>query len=228
MDYMLYYNNVPGKGRCRNNLIYTSLINADKTVFCQHYWNDPAYHKGMNKVVDPNLMQEKWKRDLKFSNIMLNNNPQVVPKLANVDLKNKKMCWYIQGVDFWEQTGCTQDFDNVLDDWQEQMLDILKAYRAQGIWKYSLHPSSYFVVDGKLKSINHFFCYEDSEQEICIADCLSHISEDRLAQLMPMVNVEGLDIHKPVPFAVLGKLALDSFADSYPADFIKKAKEIYV
>ena len=28
-----YYNNVPGKGLCRNNLIYTSLINEDKTEF---------------------------------------------------------------------------------------------------------------------------------------------------------------------------------------------------
>lgn len=228
MDYMLYYNNVPGKGRCRNNLIYTSLISTDKTVFCQYYWNDPAYHKGMNKVVDPNLMHDKWCRDLKFSNIMVYKKPEIVPKLFNVDLKTKKLCWRIQGADFWEQTGCTQDFGSVLPDWQDQMLDILAAYRELGIWKYSLHPSSYFVINGRLKSINHFFCYEDTEEEICIADCLSHISDDRLSQLMPMVKANGLDVNKPVPFSVLGHLALDSFADSYPSDFIAKAKDIYV
>ena len=26
-DYEYYYNQVPGKGQCRNNLVYTSLIN---------------------------------------------------------------------------------------------------------------------------------------------------------------------------------------------------------
>lgn len=226
---MLYYNNVPGKGRCRNNLIYTSTISDDKTVFCQHYWNDPAYHKGMNKVVDPKLMEEKWQRDLKFSNIMLFKAPHVVPKLANIDLKNKKLMWKVQGVDFWESAGCDKNnFNSVLPDWQEQMLNILQTYRNLGIWKYSLHPSSYFVVDGKLKSINHFFCYEDGETSININQCLSHISEDRLDKLIPLVKETGLDLYKSTSFSLLGTLALKSFSDSYPADFIQKAHKIYV
>jgi hypothetical protein len=54
-----YYNNVPGKGLCRNNLIYTSLISTDCKTFCQWYFNDENYHGGHNEVVDPALMEEK-------------------------------------------------------------------------------------------------------------------------------------------------------------------------
>ena len=33
MKYKYYYNNVPGIGLCRNNLIYTSLISEDNKIF---------------------------------------------------------------------------------------------------------------------------------------------------------------------------------------------------
>ncbi len=62
MKYEYYYNNVPGKGKCRNNLIYTSLISQDKKTFVQWYYNDGKYHQGQNQVVDPKLMEEKWER----------------------------------------------------------------------------------------------------------------------------------------------------------------------
>jgi len=37
-DFEYYYNFVPGKGMCRNNLIYTSLISPDGLTFCQWYY----------------------------------------------------------------------------------------------------------------------------------------------------------------------------------------------
>jgi len=33
MAYEYYYNNVPGIGLTRNNLIYTSLMNKEKNIF---------------------------------------------------------------------------------------------------------------------------------------------------------------------------------------------------
>ena len=61
-----YYNNVPGQGLCRNNLIYTSLISEDKKLFCKWYHNDTEYHKGKNQVVDPDKMEEKWIREVNY------------------------------------------------------------------------------------------------------------------------------------------------------------------
>ena len=67
MQFEYYYNNVPGVGhKTRNNLIYTSLISADKKVFCQWYHNDSDYQKGQNQVIDPKLMDQKFNREVKY------------------------------------------------------------------------------------------------------------------------------------------------------------------
>ena len=223
-----YYNTVPGKGLCRNNLIYTSLINKDKTVFCQHYVNDTDYHKGQNQVVDTALMEEKWLREVNYITQMRNKYPDLVPEITLIDLLQRKMYFKIQSVDLWQQTldnNCT--YDDILPDWREQMLDIFKAHRALGIYKYSLHPSSYFIVDGQLKSINYFFCYNNSSAPISLRSVMSHISKDRQADLFPKMSAMGIDINAPTSHNQIQQLAFESFKTNFPEDFIEKAKRIY-
>ena len=227
-DFEYYYNNVPGKGLCRNNLIYTSLINKDKTVFCQYYSNDTEYHKGQNQIVDPGLMEEKWLREVNYITQMRNRYPALVPEITNIDLAQRKLFFKIEGVDFWQQTldnNCT--YDDILPDWREQMLDIFKAHRALGIYKYSLHPSSYFVVNGQLKSINYFFCYNDSSAPISLRSVMSHISEDRQADLFPKMAASGIDVDAPTPHDQIQQLAFESFKTNFPADFMDECKKLY-
>lgn len=228
-DYEYYYNRVPGELPWRNNLIYTSLINKDKTIFCQWYNNDTDYHKGQNQVVDPALMNEKWLREVNYLTQMRNAYPSMVPEITNIDLKDRKLFFKIQGVDFWQQTldnTCT--YDDILPDWREQMFSIIKAYKKLGIYKYSLHPSSYFIVDGKLKSINYFFCYKDSEPLINLRSVMSHISENRQADLFPKIRAMGIDIDAPTPFKEIQLLAFESFKTNFPADFMDECKKLYV
>lgn len=223
-----YYNNVPGKGLCRNNLIYTSLINQDKTMFCQHYINDTDYHKGQNQVIDPSLMNEKWLREVNYITQMRNVFPNMVPEITNIDLDARKIYMKIQGVDFWQQTldnNCT--YDDILPNWREQMLNIFKAHKELGIYKYSLHPSSYFVVNGELKSINYFFCYRDTDNKISLRSVMSHISEDRQADLFPKMAAMGIDIDTAASFKDIQLLAFESFKTNFPADFMEEAKRIY-
>jgi hypothetical protein len=229
MDFKFYYNNVPGKGLCRNNLIYTSLVNEDMTVFRQWYHNDTDYHKGQNQVVDPSLMNEKWSREICFLYQMEQTYPQLVPRILDIDLIEKKVDLEIQGVDFWQQTldnNCT--YDDILPDWREQMLDIFKAHKDLGIYKYSLHPSSYFVIDGKLKSMNYFFTYSNNDKQISVKDVLSHISEDRQADLIPRLEAAGMQLDIPQSFRDLQLLAFDSFKNNFNEDVMEKAKQIYV
>jgi hypothetical protein len=228
-DYEYYYNQVPGELPWRNNLIYTSLINKDKTMFCQWYENDTDYHKGQNQVVDPALMNEKWMREVNYITQMRNMFPDMVPEITNIDLKDRKLFFKIQGVDFWQQTldnNCT--YDDILPNWREQMLAIFNAYKKLGIYKYSLHPSSYFVVDGKLKSINYFFCYRDSDPLISLRSVMSHISENRQADLFPKMIAMGIDIDAPTPFKDIQLLAFESFKTNFPADFMEECKKLYV
>lgn len=229
MDYEYYYNNVPGDGLCRNNLIYTSLISKDQKTFVQWYHNDSEYHRGMNEVVDPDKMEAKWLREVNYLTQMRNVYPDLVPKIINIDLSARKLYLEIDGVDFWQRSlDADCSFDDVLPDWQEQMLSIFRAYKAYGIYKYSLHPSSYFIVDGKLKSINYFFTYNRNEGPITVREHLSHISEGRRELMRPITDAMGIDWDAPQTLETMQILALESFRSNYPDDFINKAKDVFL
>lgn len=224
-----YYNNVPEKGLCRNNLIYTSLVNDDLTTFCQWYHNDSDYHKGKNQIVDPLLMTHKWQRELKYITLMNDFYPEHIPKILDINHSEQKLFLEIQDVDFWEKAGClTSNFDSVLPDWQEQMLEIFKCYKTLGIYKYSLHPSSYFIIDGKLKSINYFFTYDAAEGHITVNDHLSHISNDRQTAMKLKTDMLGINWDIPQTTETMQLLALESFSNNYPIEFIERAKRVFV
>jgi hypothetical protein len=228
MTYEYYYNNVPGIGLCRNNLIYTSLISKDKKVFCQWYHNDSEYHKGQNQIVDSTLMQAKWLREVNYLTQMRNRYPDLVPVIKNIDLEQQKIYLEIDGPDFWEQAGCDQEnFDTVLPDWQEQMLSIIQAHKSLGLYKYSMHPSSYFIVDGKLKSINYFFTYNKNEGPVTVRDHLSHISKNRQEEMKAKTDSMGIDWDEPQSLHIMQMLTFESFRNNYPIEFIEKAKNVF-
>lgn len=228
MKFDYYYNNVPNKGLCRNNLIYTSLISTDKKVFCQWFYNDTDYHKGQNEVVDPDLMQEKWERELKHLMLINSTYPDHILEILEIDYKQKKIFYKIEDVDIWEQSGCSStDYSSVLPDWETQMLEIFQSYKDIGLYKYSLHPSSYFIVDGKLKSINYFFSYTAEEEKITINSVLSHISNDRKEKLYNEINKQGITIYDKLSFLQYQMIALNSFSNNYSTEFLSKAKEIF-
>lgn len=223
-----YYNNVPEKGLCRNNLIYTSLISKDKKTFCQWYYNDQGYHGGHNQVVDPMLMDEKFEREIKFLRLMGKEYPQHVPAFT-IDYEFRKIYLEIDGPDMWELAGCVgTDYSKVLPDWDTQMLEIIQAHKDLGLTKYSLHPSSYFIVDGKLKSMNYFFTYDSNDADISLRSVMSHISEDRQADLFPKMAASGIDVDVPTPHEKIQLLAFESFRTNFREDVIMAAKEIYV
>jgi len=224
-EFEYYYNNVPGKGLCRNNLIYTSL--ATKHIFCQWYYNDEIYHGGHNQVVDPSLMDEKFEREVKFLTLMGKEYPQHVP-VFSIDKKERKVYLEIDGPDMWELAGCVgTDYSQVLPDWDTQMLEILQAHKDLGLTKYSLHPSSYFIVDGKLKSMNYFFTYDKDDANISLRSVMSHISEDRQADLFPKMTAMGIDVDAPTPHNEIQQLAFESFKTNFRDDVMERAKEIY-
>jgi hypothetical protein len=223
MKYEYYYNNMPDGKKFRNNLIYTSLISEDEKTFVQWYYNDTEYHYGKNEVVDPDKMDEKWRREVKFLTLMSERYPNYVPEILEIDETNRKLYLAIDGRDFWDRAGTlTENYDSIVPDWREQMLDIMNAHKQLNWYKMSLHPSSYFVVDGKLKSINYFFTHEASEETIIIDDVMSHISVMRRELLLPYKEKMNIDYSKPTPLRDFQRLAFESFRSNYPDDFIEE------
>lgn len=227
MNYEYYYNNVPGVGLTRNNLIYTSLISLDKKTFVKWYYNDGIYHAGKNEVVDPKKMDEKWERELHFLSSMAHYNSDMVPEILDVNVSERKIYLRIDGPDFWNLANCTtENYDNIFPDWQEQMLDIIKAHKEKGWHKYSMHPSSYFLVGGRLKSINYFFTYHKDEKNVSIKDVESHIHSNRQAEMRKNLSALGIEWDKPQSWTVMDQLCWASFKTNYPKYFIEKVKDI--
>jgi hypothetical protein len=221
-DYEYYYNN----DNTRNNLVYTSLISKDKQVFCQWYHNDGIYHGGKNEVVDPNLMDEKFERELKFLKIMRDEYPQHVPSYS-LDYEFRKIYLEIDGIDFWNKADCKiENYDKVLPDWQEQMLEILRAHKELGLHKYSMHPSSYFIVDGKLKSMNYFFTYYNSEPNVSIQEVESHLSVNRREKMKQHLETLNIQWNTPQTWETMDKLCWNSFRANYPQEFIENALNV--
>lgn len=225
MIYEYYYNNVPGDGLCRNNLIYTSLISKNKKVFVQWYHNDTEYHQGKNQVINPELMDERWQREVSFLSSMAINHTELVPEILDIDYKEKKIYLKIDGVDFWQKSlDSLCNFDEILPSWQDQMINIIKVHRNMGWHKYSMHPSSYFIVDNTLKSINYFFTYLKTEPEISIKDVESHISFGRQTEMKKYISSLGIEWDQPQNFSLLEDLCWESFRKNYPTEFIEKIK----
>lgn len=228
MKYSYYYNDVPNKGKVRNNLVYTSLISEDQKVFVKWFHNDSEYHLGMNQVVDQDLMDLKWQRELMNLQLMRGSYPDHVPQILDIDYKNKKIYLEIDGVDFWQRHyDRTCSYHDVLPDWEQQMIEIIEAHKTIGLWKYSMHPSSYFIVEGKLKSINYFFSYRNSEPLVSVEEHRSHISIERQQKLEAVLEKMGLDWKSKVPFKDLQILCFESFKSDYPESFIEKVKGLY-
>tara|TARA_R110000772_G_scaffold231529_3_gene342292 strand:- start:503 stop:1123 length:621 start_codon:yes stop_codon:yes gene_type:complete len=206
--------------------VYTSLISKDKQVFCQWYHNDGIYHGGKNEVVDPELMDEKFEREIKFLKIMRDEYPQHVPSYR-LDYEWKKIYLEIDGIDFWNKADCKiENYDKVLPDWQEQMLEILHAHKELGIHKYSMHPSSYFIVDGKLKSMNYFFTYYNSESNVSIQEVESHLSVNRREKMKQHLETLNIQWNTPQTWETMDKLCWNSFRANYPQEFIENALNV--
>lgn len=222
-----YYNNVPGIGKCRNNLVYTSKIDRQNQLFSIQYTHDQTYHN--NQCLPTDYLEQKWIREVKFLVDFAAQFPDHVPEIVNIDYKTKEIILSIQGDDFWQQANCdSRNYIKVVNNWEEQILQILKDYRSANIWKYSLHPSSFFVVDGKLKSINHFFCYYSNEPKIAITEILDHVSDNRKQKLFDYLEKNKIDPNKKLPFEAYGQICLDSFRSEYSDNFIERAKQVYV
>jgi hypothetical protein len=225
MKYEYYYNRKQGEEPWRNNLIYTSLISEDQQTFVKWYHNDTDYHKGKNYVVDRKLMDEKWNRELHFLSNMAYHNPDMVPKILDVNIPERKIYLKIDGPDFWQRSldsNCS--FDEILPDWKDQMINIVKAHKARGWHKYSMHPSSYFIVDGQLKSINYFFTYHKDEPLISIKEVESHIYITRQDEMRKHLASLGIEWDKPQPWDVMDQLCWASFSTNYPTEFIKQVE----
>ena len=62
---------------------------------------------------------------------------------------------------------------------------------------------------------------------ITVKDHLSHISEGRRQELFPKMASMGIDVDIPQELKTMQLLTLESFRNTYPQQFIERAKDVF-
>jgi hypothetical protein len=75
--------------------------------------------------------------------------------------------------------------------------------------------------------MNYFFAYGPKDSNISLRSVMSHISEDRQADLFPKMAAAGIDIDAPTPHKDIQLLAFESFKTNFRDIVMEKAKLIY-
>ena len=125
------------------------------------------YHKGHEQVVDPRLDGVQICKRKRFLSLDVDHkDPHQNYKNRSI---NQAIYFKIQGVDFGKKAHGKKYEEVLAYDWEKQMLRILEKHKQLGIYKYSLHPSSYWVVDRELKMLI-IFPYHNTENKITVKD----------------------------------------------------------
>jgi len=219
MQWDHYYNLENGK-LVRANLVYTPYVSFDKKTFCMSFNRDPEYHKYPEEEVQWTTQDlvTRFEREIKFREKA----SAVLPTLAvkDIDITRRKIFleWY--GDDFYMQAIKHNGYDNVLPDWKEQWISLIKTMQSNGIIKFSLHPNSWTVKDGTLIPFNWFYTYDCNEPPVVIRDMLKQISIGRQKKLRLELEKAGFTLDTPYSVIELQKIAFNSFRSNYPKELI--------
>lgn len=215
-----YYWNEELDDRYRANLVYTSLVSADRKTFCMRFHRDPAYHSNLeeNKLWTEEILQDRFDRELemhrKASAIMS------TVEILEVDYTTREIYIRWPGDDFYMQ-GYRSNYDTVLPDWQEQIKEAFRKMWGAGLCKFSMHPNSWLVFDdGILRPFNWFFTIDVSEGPKSVNDYIIQLSDQRQEKL------GDLDLDQKYSIWDLQEICLHSFRHNYPSNLIDELIQI--
>jgi len=206
--------------KCVSQHTYEPLLNPEENILCYNFTEHNNY---CNKVLKTDTCEFFFQREIealeRFESFGW------CPKLIDVEYNNRKI--YIE---FSNNliNHVMQKNTQSMHYYKKSAITVIKAHKQLGIYKYSLHPSSYFVVNNQLKSINYFFCYNFNEQDLELQEVFSHISDERLKKLYPLMDTLEIDPYQKTSLAKIQELAFETFKSDFPSSTMDTAKKLYV
>lgn len=214
----LYYNE-NNDGPIRANLVYTPY--TENNTFIMSFNRDPEYHfdNDANVLFTEEILADRFDRELRFHEKV----KRVLPTLDIIDVDYMKREIYLEwpSDDFY-MLGRNTSYDQVLPDWKEQWLHIIRTLRRVNVSKFSLHPNSFVVKNNRLIPFNWFFCFERDELT-SLSSVIKQISTERFDKLAPLLNKHNINIDDVKPAREFEQLGLECFTSSYTPDLIEEA-----
>ena len=135
------------------NLLYTPKMNKEGTVLCMN-WNVDPYQTNVNLTED--LLDFFFEREIKYLSEFQTHS--WCPKILDVESKKIFIEWNKESLN--HIINSERRLDNVMMDWKEKLLTILKDIDDLGFYKMSLYPHCFFIKDNQLKIIDFYACIE--------------------------------------------------------------------
>lgn len=157
--YKLDYSN---KHECTTNLLYTPTINSDGNILCMTYDENNEYQKD-NIGITKELVDFFFEREIRYLEVF--QKYDWAPKLLEVDLKNRQVF-----IEFNNETinhiilANDRSLDDECPDWKDQIFNIIKDIDDAGYYKMALYPHCFFIIDGKIKTIDFYSCLEKTNR----------------------------------------------------------------
>lgn len=208
----------------RANLVYTPLINPERTILCMDFTRDFNFHDKPqeNKLWTEEMMVERFNREVKFIELAEKAGIPVL-KVLEIDHSARRIFVEWNDTDFYMQGRNSGGFDKVLPDWKTQWLDIMEKMWRAGMYKISLHPNSFIAINGKLHAFNWFFTFENTEPDTTLRTYLPQISTERFEKLEPFLKQFEVTLDNPLSYRKMQELALNVFVSNYPKDLLDEA-----
>ena len=214
----LYYNQ-NNDGPIRANLVYTPY--TENNTFIMSFNRDPEYHfdKDANALFTEEVLADRFDRELRFHEKV----KDVLPTLEIIDVDYIKREIYLEwpSDDFY-MLGRKSSYDEVLPDWKQQWLPVIRTLRRVNVSKFSLHPNSFVVSNQRLVPFNWFFCFERNELT-SLESVVKQISSDRLDKVTPLLNKHNISLTDVRPAKDFELLGLECFTSSYGSELITEA-----
>lgn len=137
------------------NLLYTPLVNEDKSAMCM-VWDEHSPYQLDNDRLDKELIDFFFNREVKYLKVF--ENKSWAPKIIDIDEANRKIC-----IEWNKDTlnrsiyDPTRSLEQDCPDWKEQIYSIIKDIVDCGYYKMALYPHCFFAdTQGKLKTFDFY------------------------------------------------------------------------
>lgn len=146
------------KNDVTTNMLYTPLVSPEGNILCMIYDESHEYQHESTGITKE-LVDFFFEREVKY--LQRFQEYEWAPRILEVDLENRRVF-----IEFNNETinhvilTDGRSLDNECPDWKEQIFTIVKDIDDAGYYKMALYPHCFFIVDGKIKTIDFYSCLE--------------------------------------------------------------------
>jgi hypothetical protein len=173
----LYKIDYADKTTVTTNMLYTPIVNQEKTIMCM-IWDESNPYQSENKRLTAELVNFFFQREVKHLTIM--QKFAWCPRILEIDTPNRKIFieWNKETINNIVLTP-GQNLDTQCPDWREQIFNILKDIITEGYYKVALYPHCFFIgSDGLIKTFDFYSCVGIEERYIPLSTLAGMIGNE--------------------------------------------------